>query len=65
MNRKAWLPLVGGTEHLSSSSNVSYKHGNPKLLYGIGLKFANEERHDGPREEAITLWGTEKCQFAG
>ena len=32
---------------------------------GIGLKCANEERHDGPREEAITLWGTEKCQFAG
>jgi hypothetical protein len=32
---------------------------------GIGLKFANEERRDGPREEAITLWGTEKCHFTG
>jgi hypothetical protein len=32
---------------------------------GIRLKFANGEYHDGPREEAITLWGTEKCQFAG
>ena len=32
---------------------------------GIRLKFANEERHDILREEAISLWGTEKCQFAG
>ena len=32
---------------------------------GIGLKLANEERHDGPREEPITLWITEKCQFEG
>lgn len=30
---------------------------------GIGLKSANEERHDGPREEVITLWDTEKRQF--
>ena len=29
---------------------------------GIGLKIVNEERHDGPREEAITLW-VPKSQF--
>ena len=32
---------------------------------GIGLKFANKEPHDGPREETIMLWVAEKGQFAG
>jgi len=41
------------------------RHGKPARSEGIGLKFANEERHDLLREEAISLWGTKKCQFAG
>ena len=26
----------------------------------MGLKSAKEERHDGPRDDTITLWGSER-----